>query len=472
MSNWMVQWNEVALMAVRGLGRAVSDDAQRRRGGPPQVARSLSIVFTAMYDAWAAFDAVAQPAHSTVPRRPAAQRTEANQRKAMAQAAYRALMDQFPPAIFDAPTQTAYESAMASLLTAEGITVGDGSTSASSPVGVGNLAAKAVLTFRQTDNANEAGLYAPLVPYVPRNRPMMVLLPAAIDAVADVGCWQPLSYLDAQGALKTPGFIAPHWGQVLPFAMARGDAFRPGPPQSPLSQGFVDQARHVMDVQAQLSTPHKVIAEYWADGPNSEMPPGHWCQFAGWVAERDHMGLSDSVKLFFAVANAILDASIATWDCKAHYDYVRPVTAIRTLFRGKHIRAWGGPGVGTISMPGEGWRPFQADVFPTPPFAEYTSGHSAFSMAAATVLKAFTGSDRFGASHTQTVPLKADPYEPVGGVTLHWPTFTAAAEQAGESRIFGGIHFHEGNAVGLHMGRQVGLAALARAQDLWSGAAP
>lgn len=470
-TNLIVQWNEIALMAIRGLGRAVPDEAQRRRGGPPQVARSLGIIYTCIYDAWSAYDPIADAVHSTVARRPAPQRTEANRRKAISQAAYRALVDQFPPTIFAPDFKAAYEAAIASLLTAEGIAVGDGSTSPTNPVGVGNLASQAVLGFRQTDGANEAGLYASPVAYVPRNPPMFVLLPAAVDAVADVGAWQPLSYLNASGELKTPSFIAPHWGMVKPFAMASGDAFRPGPPQAVTAQGFLDQALHVVNIQARLSTQHKVIAEYWADGPNSEMPPGHWCQFAGWVADRDHMNLGQTVKMFFAVANAILDASIATWDAKAHYDYVRPITAIRTLLRGQRIQAWGGPGVGTVGMPGESWRPFQADVFPTPPFAEYTSGHSAFSMAAATVLKHFTGSDAFGASYTQSVPLRADPYEPVGGTVLQWPTFTFAAEQAGMSRLYGGIHFYEGNVAGLKMGRQVGDKAFEVAQKHWSGAA-
>ena len=113
---------------------------------------------------------------------------------------------------------------------------------------------------------------------------------------------------------------------------------------------------------------------------------------------------------------------------------------------------------------------FQADTFPTPPFAEFTSGHSAFSMAAAVVLRRFTGSDVFGASYTQPGPLRAEPSEQVGGIVMSWPTFTAAAQEAGESRLYGGIHFYEGNVVGLDLGRRCGDAAYARAQDLWSGA--
>jgi hypothetical protein len=70
------------------------------------------------------------------------------------------------------------------------------------------------------------------------------------------------------------------------------------------------------------------------------------------------------------------------------------------------------------------------------------------------------------------MPLRAEPQAPVGGVVLSWPTFTSAAEEAGESRLYGGIHFYEGNVVGLDIGRKCGEAAYARAQDFWSGALP
>ena len=339
------------------------------------------------------------------------------------------------------------------------------------PVDVGNQAADDVLSYRHADNANQAGLYADTTGYQPKNKPMPVLLPAAVDAIDFPGKWQALTYLNSSHEAKTPKFICPHWQQVKPFALTSGDQFRPTtPPQSPLSQGYLDQAKHVIDIQANLTPEQKVIAEYWADGPNSELPPGHWTEFAAFVAERDKLDFNQSVKLFFALANAIFDASIATWDAKVAFDYVRPVTAIRYLFRGKRILGWAGAGKGTQEMLGEYWKPFQVSTFPTPPFAEFTSGHSGFSMAAATVLKTFTGSDKFGFFYSQDVPLKADPTEPVIGTVLHWPTFTAAAREAGESRLYGGIHFYEGNVAGLDIGEKVGAAAYVKAQDLWSGA--
>ncbi|HAP41473.1 MAG TPA: phosphoesterase, partial [Nitrospira sp.] len=380
--NLIVEWNNILLEAIRAVGKLPSTSLDRDRGGPPQVARSISIVHTTIYDAWCAYDSVAKPVHRTTPRKPVPQHTEANRRKAISQAAYRTLIDQFPPSIFDPVFKTAYESMLAKQLAKEGIVIG-GPTPP--PVDVGNQAADDVLAFRHSDNSNQSGLYADTTGYAPVNRPMSVLLPADPDAIDFPGRWQPLSYLNSDHELKTPKFICPHWQHVKPFALTSGDQCRPPTaPQPPLSQGFLDQARHVIDIQARLTPEQKVIAEYWADGPNSELPPGHWTEFAAFVVERDNLDVNQSVKLFFALSNAVFDASIATWDAKVAFDYVRPVTAIRHMFRGKRILAWGGAGKGTQEITGEFWKPFQVPTFPTPPFAEFTSGHSGFSMAAAT----------------------------------------------------------------------------------------
>lgn len=87
--------------------------------------------------------------------------------------------------------------------------------------------------------------------------------------------------------------------------------------------------------------------------------------------------------MFFTVANAVFDASIVCWAAKLAFVSVCPVTAVRWLFAGHTVQGWLGPDGGIGSIPGETWRPFQKDTFPTPPFPEYVSGHSTFSMAAA-----------------------------------------------------------------------------------------
>jgi hypothetical protein len=170
------------------------------------------------------------------------------------------------------------------------------------------------------------------------------------------------------------------------------------------------------------------------------------------------------VVLFFALGGALHDAAVAAWDAKRAFDSVRPVSAIRWLFAGDSVCAWGGPGGGTTLIKGEEWQPY----LPTPPFAEYVSGHSTFSAAAAEVLARYTGSDAFGAS--VTVPAGSSPIEPgttpAADVTLSWPTFSDAADQAGRSRRYGGIHFRDGDLAGRVLGRMVGRRAWLAASAL------
>ncbi len=449
MKNLVLEWNGAALEAIR-----------LTKPGPPMAARSLGILFTCIFDAWAAYDAVAKPVHSTVPRRPVPQRTQVNREDAVNRAAYRALLDQFPT------TKSMLDAKLIEL----GGNPADNGVNVNNGIGVGNKSANDCLAFYHADNSNQAGGYADTTNYTSLNNPIRLAFPTVFEEIADCGRWQPLAYYNSDTEMPaSPTFIGPQWGLVTPFALSSGSEFRPSAPASLISQNFLDQAKHVIEVQANLTTEQKVIAEYWADGPKSELPPGHWAIFTAFVVGRDRLDLDGSVKIFFAVANAISDAAIATWEAKRFYDYVRPVTAIRHLFRGKWIKGWGGPGLGTVDMKGESWRTFQTNVFPTPPFAEFTSGHSAFSMAAATALKRFTGNDRFGYFFSQSKPLAVDPSEPVVGVTLGWNTFSEAASEAGESRLYGGIHFYEGNMAGLDLGRKVGEKVFTKAEKHWLG---
>jgi hypothetical protein len=185
-----------------------------------------------------------------------------------------------------------------------------------------------------------------------------------------------------------------------------------------------------------------MIAEYWLDGPNSEQPPGHWTLFAQFISARDHHGLDDDVKMFFVLSNTIFDAGFAAWDMKGAYDSVRPVSAIPLLFQGKKIRAWGGPGKGTVEMDGSHWIPYQPAAFPTPPFPDYVSGHSTYSAAAASILANWSGSDRFGYSATFAArSSKIEPrVTPSHEVVLCWQTFTRNAASLQErSFSFSGV---------------------------------
>jgi len=447
----VLDWNNAALEAIRDT-----------HPGPPMVARMLAVAHTCMFDAWAAYDEKAKGTRlGGKLRRPAAERTLANKNMAVSHAAHRCLSDLFPSetAKFDA------------LMTGLGYNPADDSTDQSTPAGIGNLAANAVIEFRHHDGANQLGdlhpgAYSDYTGYQPVNTP---------DTINDPNRWQPLAVPDGQGGFVTQQFIAPHWGLVAPYAMKDGAQFRknlpapayydPSNPSSPDSRRFILQAQQILDYTAYLSDSQKVIAEYWADGPSSELPPGHWALFAQYVSHRDHYNLDKDVKLFFALTNAIFDAGIAAWDAKRAFDYVRPVTAIHYLFAGQTVQGWSGP------VDGAGWQPYQAPTVVTPPFAEYYSGHSVFSAAGAETLKRFTGSDAFGMS--VTVPAGSSRVEPgvvpATDVTLYWATFSDAADEAGISRRYGGIHFIDGDLNARKLGRDIAGLAWKLSQKYFRG---
>ncbi len=458
-TNPVVQWNNAALQGIRD-----------SKLGAPVVARALAIVHTCMYDAWSAYDekAVGTQLRDAL-RRPAAERTQANKERAISYAAFRALSDVLP-----VDTNSVYIPLMKQL----GYDPNDNSTDIETPTGIGNVACAAVLEFRHHDKSNQLGDLAP-GPYTDWSGYAPVNIPGTIPAraaAANPDHWQPLLYTDSTGSLILQKFAGAQWCYVTPFALTKGEELRPAVEPGPFKYGspeYERQAEEMVAISAALTDQQKMISEYWSDGPYSEQPPGHWLRFAQFVSVRDHHSLDDDVKLFFALSNAMLDAGIAAWDAKRTYDSVRPVTAIAFLFKGKTIRAWGGPGKGTIEMDGSQWIPYQPATFPTPPFPDYVSGHSTYSAAAARILSLWTGSDRFGDS--VTLPAGSSKIEPgitpAKPVTLKWETFTDAADEAGMSRRYGGIHFARADLAGRQLGRLVADRAWAKVQTYFDGKA-
>jgi len=328
--NAVIAWNQAALEAVR-----------RTRLGPPMVARAIHILHTAMYDAWAAYHSRAA---GTRPGdrlgRPRRQHSQEAKQEAISYAAYRALLDLFP-------TQ---RDLFVAVMRQHGYNP-DAISAVGSPSAIGTLAATAVLAFRHGDGSNQLGDLAPGAyqdwsGYRPVNPP---------DRLVDPNRWQPLRQPD--GTVQR--FLAPHWGLVAPFGLQVGWELRPGRgPRRHPRPGYRRQAEQLLVDSADLTDKHKAIVEYWADGPNSETPPGHWCLLAQQVSARDGHGLDQDVVLFFALGGALHDAGVAAWDTKRAFDSVRPQSAIRFLFAGEKVCAWGGPGQGTTLIKGEDWQPY------------------------------------------------------------------------------------------------------------------
>jgi hypothetical protein len=459
-------WNEAFLQGVRD-----------SKLGPPMVARALATAHTCIYDAWAAYDhkALGTRLGGSL-RRPHTERTLSNRVHAISFAAYRAAVDLFPGS-----TATVFDPLMETL----GFNGADTSTDTSTPTGIGNVAAHAVLDAGHRDGANQLGdepggtpgvAYSDYTGYVPANDPMDIRTAFDPATVHNVNAWQPLRYVDGSGNVVTPKFVGAHWQRVTTFAITPGALRSSSGPARSGSAEFLEQARDLLDLSAHLTDEQKMIAEYWADGPRSELPPGHWNLFAQVVARRGHHGdhshaLEQDVKLFFALTNAISDAGCCAWDNKCAYNSVRPLSAIRSLFRGQFVPAWAGPYQGTKVIDGAAWFPYQPTTFPTPPFPEYSSGHSNFSAAGAEILKLFTGSDRFGGS--ATLPAGSSRVEPGAvprhDVTLSWATFSDAANQAGLSRRYGGIHFEQGDLDARATGRIAARTVWDKAGEYWRG---
>jgi hypothetical protein len=453
----VLRWDEQTLAAVRAT-----------KPGPTVVARALAVVHTAMYDAWAAYDAKALGTRTGGSlRRPSSEYTANYKSMAISYAAYRVLLDLFP----------SQANNISGFMTALGYNAGDTSTDPTTPQGIGNIVAQAVLDFRHDDGANQLAdepsgdptkPYSDYTGYTPVND---------WNRVSDVYHWQPLCVpTPPAGATSCSGtvqkFATPQWGRVTPFALTKPDQY--GPPTMDRSK-LPGEAKELVDTQAGLDDLQKTIAYYWADGPGSELPPGHWAMIAAAASRAAGTSLDGNVKLLFALANGLLDASIATWNAKRVQDTVRPITYIRWLYAGKKLKGWAGPGKGIVSEDGSAWIPYQEPGIVTPPFAEYTSGHSAFSGAAAQVFVQFAGTDVFKAALSITIAAGSSTIEPklVPSVatTLSFKSFTDAADQAGLSRRYGGIHFAQGDKNGRTLGYQIGNAAWAKALTYFNGTA-
>ena len=423
---------------------------------PTVGARFLAIVHTAMYDAWTAYDPVAVGSVTgTLLKGQGGLDNVANKREAISHAAFavlRTLAPQRKRALIERMQALGYSP-----------------SAETAPARIGWRAAAAVLAMRRDDGANEAGDFADTSGYAPRNSP-------GPDA------WQPIEYF---GKRQLP--TTPQWGRVLPFALTRADQFRPIAPPKPATPEWNRQIAALIDASGTLTDAQKAAAEYWA--PWGSSPAPHLLELTKFVSNSNDLRLDDDVKLFFVASNAILDASIATWEEKYVYDYVRPITAIHALGDTK-IAAWRPRSLptgfaystpltrgseadsaaispaGTAPMRAADWEPY----LPTPPFPAYVSGHSAFTAAWARAMELAIGRPDLNL-RVKVHHLFVEQRELAEPVELAYPSFAAAAEASGMSRIWGGIHWPADDERGQELGQKVGENAWQRAHQLVLGTA-
>jgi hypothetical protein len=556
---------------------------------PTVHARNLFHTSAAMWDAWAAYDPEAD-GYFVSEKRTANDVTAARE-AAISFAAYRLLLWRYATvADLDVATEQ-LDATMASLCYRTDFASTDGD----SPAALGNRIAQATIEYGRDDGSLEEERYVDSG-YQPVNDPLPVADSGAV--MQDPNRWQPLALAEqiAQNGLPIPGqvqtFIGPNWGHVKPFALpassAEGVPIDPGPPprlgDPTTDAAFKQAAIDVIRLSSQLDpsdgvtidvgpgslganslgtndgtgydqnpatgepyAPNevlradfaRVLAEYWADGPKSETPPGHWNTIANAVSDTPDLKLQIGgegpvvdrlewdVKMYLALNGAVHDAAIAAWGLKGFYDSARPISMIRYMGgkgqstdpagpaydpaglplesglvevitaassapgeRHAHladyvgaiaVQSWRGfPKDPTTETSGVGWIlavdwvPYQRSTFVTPAFAGYVSGHSTFSRAAAEVLTAFTGSPYFpGGLSEWTTPAGELLHEegPSADTTLQWATYYDAADQAGVSRLFMGIHIAADDLEGRQIGAICGTDAWALALRYFDGSA-
>jgi hypothetical protein len=250
------------------------------------------------------------------------------------------------------------------------------------------------------------------------------------------------AYADKPGywARTPPNYdkpLLPGWGRLKPFAISSAADFRPPAPPDLASPRWAAQYNQVKQLGATNSTvrtpAQREIALFWADGSGTETPPGHWNKITQQLARKKAYGLLETARLFAALNVAMADGAIVCWETKYTYNWWRPISAIRA----------GASDGNPATEADPNWTP----LLITPPFPEHVSGHSTFSGAAAAVLADLSGSDEFAFTTVS---------DGLPGVVRRFQRFSDAAREAGMSRIYGGIHFADGNEMGLEAGRKVG----------------
>ena len=570
-------WNEALLDAIR-----------RDFPAPTVHARNLFHVSAGMWDAWSAYDPDSRAYF--LDESQAAEDVEPARAEAISFAAYRVLVHRYEAAIGGEESLDEFDVTLASLCFSRHYVSEEGDR----PAAIGNRIAATIIERGLSDGAlEEEGYDDPT--YQAVNPPLVVVLPGT--EMLDPNRWQPLALEvnESQGGqVQLAGlqsYVGPHWGYVEPFALPRSEAglpLDPGPPPllgDPASDAAyrasaVGVVRYSATLDAALpekidispanlgantlgandgagyalnpvtGEPYdenvvplgdfgRVLAEFWADGPQSETPPGHWNTLANAVSDQPSLVLQISgvgaevsrlewdVKMYFALNGAMHDAAVAAWGAKAYYDYVRPISMVRYLgglgqstdpdlpsyhrdgiplapalvelvtdsssapgARHQHlaahvgeiaVRAWAGnPGNdpqthgGVAWILAVDWVPYQRETFVTPAFAAYVSGHSTFSRAGAEVLTALTGSEYFPDGLGEwTVAAGALHFEegPTVDIRLQWATYYDAADQAGISRLYGGIHIRADDFRGRELGSLCGIAAWALATQYFDGTA-
>lgn len=373
--------------------------ADTTQPGPTKVARNMAMAHAAIYDAVNSVEGRYRPYHLMLPAAPG---TSAE--AAAAQAAYQVLVNLYPAQ--KAKLDAALSTSLAAVPTGAGKNAG---------IALGTSIGNSMVALRQNDHAFDP------MPYTPGNSP---------------GNWRP-TFPDF-----TPAY-APGWGHVTPFAMTQGAQFRPPAPPTLTSADYTAAFNQVKELGSKNSatrTPEQTqIGIFWAyDRLGMGPPPILYNQIIQTIAAEQGNTMVENARLFALANIAMADAGIVSWDAKYEYNYWRPITAIR------EADSDGNPDTIADLL----WEPLGAPgggVVPdfTPPFPAYTSGHATFGAAAFRILAAYYGTDQMHFTIGS---------DELPGIFRSFDSFSDAAEENAQSRIYLGIHWDFDKTFGISTG--------------------
>lgn len=427
------------------------------------VLRTTAIVTNAWFDAVAPYHPTAVGVYSRLGRRPASERaTNRNMNIAVFYASYRVLNSLYP----------AQAAEWRDMLASVGLNPDDTQENTTTPVGIGNLAGKAVVAARERDGMNQLGdeggvkynrqPYRDYLGYQPVN---------TAYELRDPSRWQPNIITAGNGIFRVQQFVTPQMRVTRPYSYNNPNRFgAPRPMKSDPNgpggrQAYVQQADEVLAASANLTDEMKATAELF---DNKIRALGFSVLF---VTTSRGLGLDQFIHLDFLTNMAAFDTAIAVWNEKYKWDAVRPFSAVHYIYGDRPITAWGGPGKGKVSdLPASQWRSY----LNTADHPEYPSGSASFCSAHAQTARRFLGSDSLG--WTVPVPKGTSVIEPgitpANDIMLGWASWSDFERDCGLSRFWGGVHFLSAIEAGHDLGRQIGNIAFDFVQAHITGTAP
>ena len=411
----------------------------------PFILRNVVVIDNAWFDALAPYHPTAVGIYSRLGRRPASDSaTNRNKNIALIYASYRIMNSLMPR----------FAANWRAMVASVGLDPDNASEDITTAIGIGNVAGKRVAEARENDGMNQLGNegdrrynrrpYEDYTGYKPVNTAFKLTDPSR---------WQPLLTSPGTGIFSIQHFAMPQWGLARPYSYENPSRFHVPTPEASNFDNFdayKAQADEVIALQASLTDHQKMLAELFDD----KLAALGNATFFSFVSRG--MSLDEFVRYDFLTHLAAFDGGIATWKEKVRYDTVRPVSAIRHLYRNKKITGWAGPGRGTVDdLPGTEWRSY----LNTANHPEYPSGSSCFCAAYAQASRRYFGTDAFGFS--VPVPAGSSVIEPgvtpATDITLGpWATYTDFENDCSRSRVLAGVHFTAATTEGQAMCRPIG----------------